>query len=437
MKDNQQESARKSFCGRYGLVAVLLLTLTVACVVFTMPEFLAASGTPGNLVMRHRVDFVGYYLSSKMLMRGDPLIYDVAHVNKFAGTLGFPPGPNYGGLNNYPPSFYMLMIPMALPGYAGALRLWYFLNLIQLLGTGVFIYLAWHRVDAKRAEGNWFFVPVFFIASMFFSPTIDALAFGQTGMLVGLLGAMAIYLFVSGRKNLAGLCLGLAGALKVLPLFFLLYFIWKKEWKVVIGAMITFLILLMIPGFIWGFGLHRDYFSLHSRVPIDMSIIWNMSLYSVIYSFFGLGNRLAIDAFYYGFVFAFMGGTLWVMRGYSDKHRQILSFGLVVLLFSVVTPYAHPHNHVTILFSFGLVFMYFLMYPPGDRTGTVCFYLLWFFYGVLACFCSGFVAIRFREIKTLFLGMKLPYFAILAAWIAYMPLIAPENTCRQVKDESC
>jgi hypothetical protein len=70
----------------------------------------------------------------------------------------------------------------------------------------------------------------------------------------------SLWLFKRRIDVAAGLLLGLAMGIKIVPGILLLYFLWKREWKVVVWSIAGFALSLIITGGIAGGGIVGSYF---------------------------------------------------------------------------------------------------------------------------------------------------------------------------------
>jgi hypothetical protein len=83
---------------------------------------------------------------------------------------------------------------------------------------------------------------------------LNSIEHGQINIQLWTLVLLAVY-FVKAKKQLvAGLLMGLATVTKVLPLLFLFYFFWKKEYRFVLFTFFWIVIMLILPGVLLGWG---------------------------------------------------------------------------------------------------------------------------------------------------------------------------------------
>jgi Glycosyltransferase family 87 len=112
--------------------------------------------------------------------------------------------------------------------------------------------------------------------------------------------ALMLWALGRGRRGLAGVALGLAGATKVLPLLLVPYFLWRRKWKVVGAAISTafsalvFIVLLKHEtlSIAWG------QWSGHASLPFPNSFQNNQALSGFwwrVWSTFDLSSRWGVE----------------------------------------------------------------------------------------------------------------------------------------------
>lgn len=110
------------------------------------------------------------------------------------------------------------------------------------------------------------------ILAVWFWPALQDIQEGQTNLLMLLpltLGLCAAQLDEAGWKYPGGILIGFAVCIKVTPLVFLIYFLWKRQWRVA-GGIIGGLILgfLLIPAAIFGWRQNLTWLRQWTRIMI-------------------------------------------------------------------------------------------------------------------------------------------------------------------------
>jgi hypothetical protein len=141
-----------------------------------------------------------------------------------------------------PPVMAVLLLPLAqLPPMAAALA-WFYLKVGMTL-------LALRWVFALAADAGRPFPPWAQALTVLLSlrPIMGDLTHGNVNLFILFLVVAALTAYRRGRDLLAGVVLALAASCKVTPALFLLYFLWKREWRVLAGAALG-LALFLWPG---------------------------------------------------------------------------------------------------------------------------------------------------------------------------------------------
>lgn len=153
---------------------------------------------------------------------------------------------------NYPPPATLFFYPLILLNINTAEIIF---TLISILSLFITIFLLFKVTNQKSK----FYV---LLATSYlllrFSPTRLTLTLGQVNLIVLLLILLAFYW---RRSWLGGISLGLAFILKFTPAFLLLFFILKKQWRVVLGFLYTVTLLHFLAILIFGWDLTLYYYA--------------------------------------------------------------------------------------------------------------------------------------------------------------------------------
>jgi hypothetical protein len=98
-----------------------------------------------------------------------------------------------------------------------------------------------------------------------FTPTLMSLYLGQVNVLVFVLIALAYLAFVQRRPHISGGLLALSAWIKLWPIILIAYFLWKREWKVVLGAILGLLLIGMLTFAVVGAEQTTSFFT--DRLP--------------------------------------------------------------------------------------------------------------------------------------------------------------------------
>jgi len=177
-----------------------------------------------------RGDFANYYTAARLLAEHKPLATayrDFVWFQKQIDRYGITH--QLGGFIPHPPPTALIMLPLAPFEPLLAQRLWIGFNLVLAMAA---IFLL-----AKLTALHW--LPVAIILLSTGIGLINNFLFGQMYLLVLTTIVAGIYLQQRGYPVLGGIVLGVMIPVKYVSGFFLLYYIWKKEWQLVISATAT------------------------------------------------------------------------------------------------------------------------------------------------------------------------------------------------------
>ncbi len=210
----------------------LWLWAELACLAFLACLLLGRGVLPGWRVLH--TDFPNYYLVARLLREGFSLdrIYDWIWLQRIKDHWGLDqPLVGFAGLT---PLSALPVLPIA--GFAAltAKRFWIIANLFFLFGTVEALNSA-TRLGRRR---------VWILSLLAIIPLRSSFVLGQMHILVLFLLALA-YFFRSRKQGIAcGICVALAGALKVYPLLFVFHFVWKKRWRESLSVICATVVLL-------------------------------------------------------------------------------------------------------------------------------------------------------------------------------------------------
>lgn len=188
-------------------------------------------------------DFAGYVLVGELALRGRD-IYDA------------PP-------NTWPPLFALFCIPLALLArlsLVGARVLWLLLNWAALLSALAIIMRFVHgrRLTlAARDSGDdsaidvtsgHVLLPLVFCAYWI----INHFEWLQVDILIFALTLFGLAQHQLGREARAGVFIGAAAALKVMPVLFVPYFAWRRQWRVAAFAAVFTAAWSLLPSVVYG-----------------------------------------------------------------------------------------------------------------------------------------------------------------------------------------
>ena len=155
-------------------------------------------------------DFAGYLLVGELGLSGRDIYANVP-------------------ANTWPPFFGLLCIPLAWLGRIsgfGTSVFWLMLNWAALL---LAIYIINDMVCARRPDFGSKVVLLPLLFSAFW--IINTFEWLQINILIFAITLCGLALHTRGRDALAGLLIGAAAAMKVMPILFVPYFAWRRQWR--------------------------------------------------------------------------------------------------------------------------------------------------------------------------------------------------------------
>ncbi len=195
------------------------------------------------------IDFRAYYIAADMLRAGKDF-YDVELQTEEVLARGLPLDPS---VYIYPPLLAICFVPLTILPIQTAAQLWFFINL-TLYGLSLFLI-----TQALELGSVTKMLPLLLIAAFLFPPALFTLYKGQVNIVVLLLLALAYWLYRRRLEAAAGVALGFAVMIKILPICLLLYFLWKRKYRLSLAGVATVLIISILGLLIVGIGPHQTY----------------------------------------------------------------------------------------------------------------------------------------------------------------------------------
>jgi len=225
----------------------LLPTLEIACAALLAAGLLWKGFLPGWRTLN--TDFPNYYLVARLLREGYSLdrIYDWIWLQRIKDHWGLDQAlVGFAGLT---PFSALPIVPFALFPAIVAKRLWILGNLLFLASSVELL----SRVTTLGRRRIW----LFSLLAIF--PLRTSFLFGQMHLLVLLLLVAAYYFHRKGRQIACGVCLAIAGVLKIYPLLLCGYFACKRQWWSALATLSATLLLVAAGCLVFGAGLMNIY----------------------------------------------------------------------------------------------------------------------------------------------------------------------------------
>lgn len=218
-------------------------------------------------------DFPSYYLSARRLLRGEDFYQGLQGEARALGLADY-----FIDHAVTPPTFVVVTAPLGWLSYPAAWGLWLGLSLGALAAS---LWLLVRETRPALPLAGW--VALGSVA-LLFPPLGFHLLYSHTELFVLLLLTGAWVLLRRGKQLPAGLLLGLAGAIRLYPLFFLVLLVQRRAWKGLLAALGSGLGLALLAGLAAGPSSYQRYLeTLRSDVPVLYPLWGNTSLWGVVH----------------------------------------------------------------------------------------------------------------------------------------------------------
>ena len=156
---------------------------------------------------------------------------------------------SYGHWFPNPPLVLLALVPFANLPIVGTAVVWSILKIAAVVAGCLLMVRASGRESWNSPLG------VLVMAAVFSArPVMGDITHGNINIFVFLQIALGWYLFVRGRDFWSGIFLAFAAATKVTPALLLIYFLYKRAWRVAAGAAVGLVVfVILIPALLLGF----------------------------------------------------------------------------------------------------------------------------------------------------------------------------------------
>jgi len=247
----------------------------------------------------------------------------------------------------YPPTSLAWLLPLSILPMRVAEAGWLILSVGALMTSVVLLFKA---VDQPL---KWQSVLLVFGLSLLAFPTKFTLGMGQINLFLLFMISLTFYLYQTKRLGWAGLSLAIAVSIKLTPVVLLLFFLRKKEWRVLTSFLVSSIAILGFSIYAFGWGLTEQYWlEVFPSLPTTgNAVYYNQSLAGVL-------ARLEVDNQVAGAInFLVMIGLLtWSWLLIQPKRLQplqhLLEFGLLIIVVLLIGGLAWQHHLVLLLIPF-------------------------------------------------------------------------------------
>ena len=305
-------------------------------------------------------DFANYYTAARLVAEGQPLeraYRDFVWFQKQIDRYGI--AHQLGGFIPHPPPTALVMLPLTPFQPLAAKRIWIGIN----LGLAIGIVFLFARITSLPKSVT----AIIFLSTGF--GLLNNFLFGQMYLLLLASIAGGIYLQQRGRPIAAGFALGSMIPMKYVGAFFLIYFAWKKQWRLAVATVLTCIAIIGITWLLQGGEIFRVFIQevlprhLQGEIQDPFAIqfqSWNSLLRRMfVYSpslnpqpafpsqllFFGLKNLI-----FWLWVAAFV----WMYRhtAFADQqHQRPFEIGGIALAILLISPSSATYHFLLLSLS--------------------------------------------------------------------------------------
>jgi alpha-1,2-mannosyltransferase len=308
----------------------MAVAATVFAVIFEA-SYLATSAAPydglGYLIGR---DFVNTWMGARSALAGGPAPwFDFDTYNAVLAAQFYPEFPHHNW--SYPPHLLLMTWPLAFLPYLPAYLVW--------CAVGMALYVLAASEGGRRRER------LFMLAV---APAAWMNIFtGQNGFLTSalLIGGLAQ---LGRRPILSGICFGLLSIKPQLGLLLPVMLVLTGQWRAILAAIATTVILVVATGLMFGFEIWPEYFRL---VPPVLSAILaeGQGLFTIMMPTVFMNARIAhlpLDVAWALQIAMSLAAVAAVVWTYWRRRDPVLSVALFVTATFLVTPYAFNYDMV-------------------------------------------------------------------------------------------
>ena len=282
-----------------------------------------------------RLDFSSFYSASQALREGhnpyQVLLTDyLSTVKKLSANLN-------------PPIVLCLFSPLSKLSYNLAVPLWSLLSFsVGLIGAGLAFHHAFTPAFFKK---NWTYLYLMYLA---FFPTIMNAGIAQLGSIVLFFILLGYHFYQKNNHYFAGILWGMIIAIKLFPGLLFVYALLEKRYRVLSVMLATFLIMCLIPWFLYGSIIYTQYFQMMSRV-LWYGDSWNASIYGFLF-------RLLIDVHHpekhfliTQILYAVLFGLI-IMFYIKQQKTSNQTFALTLVVMLILSPFGWIYYFPILIF---------------------------------------------------------------------------------------
>ncbi len=297
--------------------------------------------------------------------------------------------------DSHPPQFYLFYDFFTLFPFKTAYIIHFALSMVLYAFS---LYLLLTFLHGRRLL-SYILVILLTFYSLVCSVCVDNIFLGQIGFILVFALIMAFYCGERGQWIPAGFFLSVAILFKMFPLFIIFYYIFRKEYKVLISCFSSIAALTLGAGLLWGFHPYLQYMSWMNEQGRKIYISNIKDQYFPNHSIMGFISTVTADhlptvllkVIHLSLIALFVV-LLYKLCRKAPGHDRIgsaIEYSLYIISATLLTPLSYAHHHIILIIPFISIIALYLRdeHTPRMRVLltallTLCA-LVWLFDGEL------------------------------------------------------
>lgn len=294
-----------------------------------------------------RGDFANYYTAARLLLAGEPLArgyQDFVWFQQQMDRQGIEH--QVGGFIPHPPSTALVLLPLAGFDAVTARTIWTWLN----AGFAVLAIVALQRLTGL----HWLAAALALLGTGF--GLINQFLFGQQYLLLVATLFSGLWAWRQQRPVLAGILIGVLIPVKYVGLFFIAWFAWRRQWRLVAAALATAAAVVLLTLILAGSEPFRVFMAevlprhLRGEIQDPFAVqfqTWNSLLRRLFVFDASLNPQPLVDApllfvFLRSLIFwSLLAAFVWLIAGFrlaDTRQQRLFELGSLPLLILLISP---------------------------------------------------------------------------------------------------
>jgi len=251
----------------------------------------------------------------------------------------------------YPAPFFVPMSFFTLFEYKYVKFIWLVLNNLLLISS---IVILMNMVLNKITIGQ---IAITSFMVFIYQPLFEDIAVGQINLTIFFLIILSLYLYTTNRHILSGAILVLPVFIKFYCGFLLMYFIFKRKFRILFGSMVTFILVCGISILLLGIETNISYLEYFLNYPSVFHTItpgFNHSISAMFYRIFSCTGNSTFQTVS-GVILLLIFGIFTVYitkRDAKDNNDFLIQFSLFVTAIFMINPFVEEHHFILLYLPF-------------------------------------------------------------------------------------